>query len=99
MKALKTSQELPKARRRHTSCFVGSCLLIFGGFNGEYFNDLHYINVFDLKAKLTVPKSHKSSLYVKFLNNYHLSDHKIETLNGDSFPVHRGILAHSFNST
>lgn len=46
LKTLKTSIELPKARRRHSACFVGSCMIIFGGFNGEYYNDLYYINVF-----------------------------------------------------
>ena len=46
IKAMKTSIQLPKARRRHSACFVGSCMIIFGGFNGEYYNDLYYINVF-----------------------------------------------------
>lgn len=46
IKGLKIMGELPKARRRHSSCFIGSCMIIFGGFNGEYYNDLHYINVF-----------------------------------------------------
>ena len=54
LKTLKISSELPKARRRHSACFVGSCMLIFGGFNGEYYNDLYYINVFELKSKLQV---------------------------------------------
>lgn len=34
LKNLKTSNDLPKARRRHSACFVGSCMIIFGGFNG-----------------------------------------------------------------
>lgn len=46
IKALKIAAELPKARRRHSACFIGSCMIIFGGFNGEYYNDLYYINVF-----------------------------------------------------
>jgi hypothetical protein len=46
MKAMKTNADVPKARRRHSACFVGSSMLIFGGFNGEYFDDLNYINVF-----------------------------------------------------
>lgn len=46
LKALKVSPDsLPKPRRRPTTCFVGSCLLMFGGFNQDYYNDLHYINV------------------------------------------------------
>jgi hypothetical protein len=34
MKAMKTNADVPKARRRHSACFVGSNMLIFGGFNG-----------------------------------------------------------------
>lgn len=41
-----SSADVPKARRRHSACFIGSNMLVFGGFNGYYFNDLHYINVF-----------------------------------------------------
>ena len=41
----------PKPRRRHCASFMGSCMIIFGGFNGDYFNDLHYINVFELSNK------------------------------------------------
>jgi N-acetylneuraminic acid mutarotase len=55
LKSLKmgsTSNDAPKARRRHCAGFVGSCMIIFGGFNGEYFNDLHYINVFELSNKI-----------------------------------------------
>ena len=39
------SSTAPKPRRRHCACFIGSSMLTFGGFNGDYFNDLHYINV------------------------------------------------------
>lgn len=49
---LKIQGEPPKARRRHSACFLGSSLLIFGGFNGEYFNDLHYINIYSSKKKI-----------------------------------------------
>ena len=49
--SLKVAGEPPKARRRHSACFLGSNMLIFGGFNGEYFNDLHYINIYTNKKK------------------------------------------------
>jgi hypothetical protein len=66
IKGLKILGELPKARRRHSSCFIGSCMIIFGGFNGEYYNDLHYINAFELRTRLQVP----SSTYQKSLTNF-----------------------------
>jgi hypothetical protein len=34
MRALKTNIESPKARRRHSANFIGSNMVIFGGFNG-----------------------------------------------------------------
>jgi hypothetical protein len=46
------SNDQPKARRRHCAGFVGSCMIAFGGFNGEYFNDLFYVNVFELSNKM-----------------------------------------------
>jgi hypothetical protein len=69
MKSLKIGLEAPKPRRRHSACFVGSCMIIFGGFNGEYFNDLFYINTFELKSKLSVPPNNKTLLNQKFVNN------------------------------
>lgn len=51
LKIAGNSNENPKPRRRHCAAFVGSCMVIFGGFNGEYFNDLYYINVLELSAK------------------------------------------------
>lgn len=55
LKTIKVSgntNDQPKARRRHCAGFVGSCMIAFGGFNGEYFNDLFYINVFELSNKM-----------------------------------------------
>jgi len=51
---LKVHGDVPKARRRHSACFLGSCMLIFGGFNGEYFNDLYYINIPSSKKRSSV---------------------------------------------
>jgi len=39
----------PKARRRHSGGFIGSSLVIYGGFDGNYFDDLVYINLFRSK--------------------------------------------------
>ena len=38
----------PCARRRHSANFIGNSLVIFGGFNTLYFNDLHSIEIFSL---------------------------------------------------
>ena len=45
IKSVKGLKDSPKERRRHCAAFVGSSLVVFGGFNGEYYNDLHYITI------------------------------------------------------
>jgi hypothetical protein len=42
---------LPKPRRRHSCIFVSNCLVMFGGFDGEFYNDL---NVMDMTKGTTV---------------------------------------------
>lgn len=34
----------PKPRRRHSSVFIASSLLMFGGFDGTFYNDLHILH-------------------------------------------------------
>lgn len=76
MKALKTNTDIPKARRRHTACFVGSSMVVFGGFNGEYFNDLYYINVFETKKKIEARISNTISkaCFAHLIGNEEFSD-------------------------
>jgi len=38
-------EPVPKPRRRHSAQLIGNHLLIFGGFNGAYYNDLHSIKI------------------------------------------------------
>lgn len=52
LRVLKVNTEtIPKPRRRSCLCFIGNCLLMFGGFNSDYYNDLHYINVTENQPK------------------------------------------------
>lgn len=98
IKALKIAQEPPKARRRHSACFIGSCMLIFGGFNGEYYNDLYYINVFELKTRLQVPSSPRDHNCSKMVNNKSFSDCQVTTIEGEQFHLHKGLLVGSLGS-
>lgn len=79
MRNLKAAAEtLPKPRRRACINFVGNCLLMFGGFNSDYFNDLHFINV---SEGLTKPKRF-SKTYIeieKLVNEKSTSDISIQT--------------------
>jgi hypothetical protein len=54
---LKISGEPLKPRRRHSACCLGNSMLVFGGFNGEYYNDLHYINIKLPKKRLSIDES------------------------------------------
>ncbi len=47
-----TNGKLPKSRRRQSSCMIGSSMVIFGGFNQEYLNDLQYISLFSCRDTL-----------------------------------------------
>lgn len=101
MKTLKTgSHDIPKPRRRHCGCFVGSCLIIFGGFNGEYFNDLHYINVFELKSKFNGNLSLLSETDVryKYLNNPDFYDHIVYSTDDKKVYLAKGLIAENFKS-
>jgi N-acetylneuraminic acid mutarotase len=39
-KELEINGPLPKPRRRHSAVFVSGSLLMFGGFDGNFYNDL-----------------------------------------------------------
>jgi N-acetylneuraminic acid mutarotase len=92
MKVAKVVGEVPKARRRHSACFIGSCMIMFGGFNGEYFNDLHYVNAFELRSRLQVPVNEYQSSVVKHINNKRLSDMVVYTKDKEIFYLHKGLL-------
>ena len=39
------NHQLPKARRRHSAVFISGSLVMFGGFDGEFFNDMHVMHL------------------------------------------------------
>jgi hypothetical protein len=74
-------------------------LIIFGGFNGEYFNDLYYINVFETKKKIearsenTLSKANFSHL----LGEKDLADGVIVSAEEDEIPVHKALIKRYFS--
>lgn len=44
VKVIPTKNE-PSHRRRHSSVFFGRTLLVFGGFNGNYFDDFYCLTL------------------------------------------------------
>jgi len=68
IRQMKTLGEAPAARRRHCAGFIGSSMLAFGGFNGQYFNDLHYISVHESRPKYEISQVSDEKQLLKFLN-------------------------------
>lgn len=98
IKTMKTTAQLPKARRRHSACFVGSCMIIFGGFNGEYYNDLNYINAFELKSKIQSPPHSKLKDCSAMLNTKNGSDTVIQCEFDRKIYLHKGLLSKGFKN-
>jgi hypothetical protein len=44
---IEIAEPRPKPRRRHSAIFVSGCLIMFGGFDGGFYNDL---NILDLSS-------------------------------------------------
>ena len=42
---------MPKPLRRHSAVFVSSTLVMFGGFDGEFFNDMHLLHFDQLERE------------------------------------------------
>ena len=71
------SHPIPKPRRRHSCIFVSNSIVMFGGFDGEFYND---INVMDLSSKSIMNKkaileSSKDKDFSRLVNSY--DDHDI----------------------
>jgi hypothetical protein len=44
-KVMKVNTNTPTPRRKHSINTIGDSIVMFGGFNGTYLNDLHYIDI------------------------------------------------------
>jgi hypothetical protein len=72
-------------------------MIAFGGFNGEYYNDLHYINVFELNSRVDSSLS-LEEIYRRYVNCETHSDGVIFTNKGEPVRIHSGLLARYFKS-
>jgi N-acetylneuraminic acid mutarotase len=60
---------LPKPRRRHSALFVSSSLCMFGGFDGNFYNDLNIIDMSNAnKSQVMVSPSTIISDYKKMID-------------------------------
>lgn len=92
IRQLKIAGEAPAARRRHCAGFIGSSMLTFGGFNGQYFNDLHYISVHDARSKYEIAQVSEEKEILKFLNNKAHANYCIKTIDNKEFYMNAGML-------
>lgn len=68
-------QRIPKPRRRASAVFISSSLLLFGGFDGEFYNDLHALHLNELpKHASQVGQSSLDQDMVKLINAPEQSD-------------------------
>ena len=70
---------IPKPRRRHSCIFVSNCLVMFGGFDGEFFNDLHVMDMEHSKRGLSTHIDNSTIMadYSNMVNNPKFCDFKI----------------------
>ena len=80
----------PNARRRHSGGFIGSSLVLFGGFDGNYFDDLFYINLYETGSG----KSNKNQ-QEQMPENY---DEFIFDIDGKSYYIFASLIGKYFKS-
>lgn len=73
-------------------------MVVFGGFNGEYFNDLNYINVFELKSRFQTIPNPKSNMINQMLKERDGSDGVITSKEGTKIYIHKGLLSKGFEN-
>ena len=73
---LEIGNPLPKPRRRHSCILISNCLVMFGGFDGEFYNDLNVLDLQPNFKKCVVSESTKDQDLNRLINNYEASDFK-----------------------
>lgn len=64
-KEIEIKGQLPKPRRRHSGLFVSGSFIMFGGFDGSFYNDLQFLDF--LSPKKQVIQLQESTMY----SDYH----------------------------
>lgn len=83
LKVLKVyNLSIPKPRRRSSLSFIGNCMIMFGGFNSDYYNDLFYVNVAQNQPKPKKLKHENKESIIKLLKNPSLSNSRIQSIEG-----------------
>ena len=60
-KEIEIGHPIPKPRRRLSSILVSKSLIMFGGFDAEFYNDLHALNLDYLSNQALIKKKAEQS--------------------------------------
>lgn len=88
---------IPKPRRRCSLSFVGNCLIMFGGFNTDYYNDLYFLNVTRVQPMFKRIVDNDQSI-LQLLRTNDPSEIQIGSFEGTKLTCHKGILFYYFKS-
>lgn len=62
----------PKPRRRHSCVLLSKCLIMFGGFDSSFFNDLNILDLDQGKrgfSQMHIEESKKEQDFTKMINS------------------------------
>ena len=63
---------MPKPRRRHSCILLSKCLVMFGGFDSSFFNDLHILDLDQGKrgfSQMHIEDSKKENEFFQMINS------------------------------
>jgi hypothetical protein len=86
----------PSHRRRHTSVFFGRTLLVFGGFNGNYFDDFYCLTL--NVGAISIPPAQLARDMEDLVNNAKFEYSVLTTSDTLRLYVHRSILRRKLGS-
>lgn len=59
----------PQPRRRHSAVLLSNCIMMFGGFDGEFFDDLHILDLLPDANKVLISPSTRAADLVSTINS------------------------------
>jgi len=75
------ANRVPKPRRRHSAVFISSSLIMFGGFDGEFYNDMHALHINEQQKNIMkIEKSKIEKDFASLINNPTKSDLRLRIL-------------------
>ena len=80
-------ENIISGRRRHCSEMIGNSFVVFGGFNGQYHNDINFMSLRTPSTQIEKPTIIRKLL--SLVNNKEFSDIEITLQTGKTIYLHR----------